>query len=417
MKRFFKMARRWVGLVQRGPYLSAKLYLAAGGSTWLLRLALLLCGSSALYRPAAQQPAPTPEMRPKNIILMIGDGMGLPQVSAALYSNNNKLHLTQFPVVGFHKTYSYDNLVTDSGAGATAFASGRKTYNNAIGVSADTLPLRSILEESAEQGLSTGLVATSTIVHATPAAFFAHAASREYYEEIAADFLDAPVDLAIGGGKTYFDNREADQKNLLDTLRSRGYQVMDYSTTPLGKIKLDASRPLLYFTAEKHPPGVANGRDYLELATRIGPVFLERRSDKGFFLMIEGSQIDWACHQRDGKNAVLETLDFDRAVGQALKYAETNRNTLVIVTADHETGGMCIHEDSRMNRLSFGFTSNNHTASLVPVFAFGPGAALFSGIYENTDIFHKIRYALGIATPAAQTAAPENQTPVTQEKQ
>jgi alkaline phosphatase len=369
---------------------------------------LILSCCAMLNFLAAQGAAsmPPPDMRPKNIILMIGDGMGLPQVSAALYSNNNRLHITQFPVVGFQKTYSYDNLVTDSAAGATAFASGRKTYNNAIGVSHDTLPLRSILEESAEKGLATGLVATSTIVHATPAAFFAHAASREYYEEIAADFLDAPIDLAIGGGKTYFDKRESDQQNLLDTLKAKGYLVTDYNATPLGKIKLDPSRPLLYFTAEKHPPGVANGRDYLELATRIGPVFLEKRSDKGFFLMVEGSQIDWACHQRDGKNAVLETLDFDRAVGEALKYAAASKNTLVIVTADHETGGMCIHGDSKMNRLSFGFTSNNHTASMVPVFAFGPGAELFTGIYENTDIFHKIRYALGMAGQA--TTASEN---------
>jgi len=204
------------------------------------------------------------------------------------------------------------------------------------------------------------------------------------------------VDLAIGGGKTYFDKREFDQRDLVAELRTKGYVVEDYSKTELGKVQLDPSRPLLYFTSEKHPTGVGNGRDYLSLATRIGPVFLEKRSQKGFFLMIEGSQIDWACHQRDGKNAVLETLDFDRAIGEALKFAAADKNTLLIVTADHETGGMCIHEDSKMNRLTFGFTSNNHTAALVPVFAYGPGAELFSGIYENTDIYHKMRMALGL---------------------
>lgn len=365
----------------------------------LLLLLISLLTAMDLYaqgKVAAKLPMQEPGQRPQNVILLIGDGMGLSQISAALYSNNNRLNMTRFPVVGFHKTYSFDNLITDSAAGATAFATGKKTYNNAIGVSHDTLPLYSILQECADRGYATGLVATSSIVHATPASFFAHAASREYYEEIAADFLDATVDLAIGGGKTYFDKREFDQRNLIEELRYKGYSVQDYTTAELGTMKLDPSKPLLYFTADKHPTGVANGRDYLSLATRIGPVFLQKRSEKGFFLMIEGSQIDWACHQRDGKNAVLETLDFDRAIGEALKFAATHGNTLVIVTADHETGGMCIHDDSKMNKLSFGFTSNNHTAALVPVFAYGTGAELFSGIYENTDIYNKIRTALGL---------------------
>lgn len=345
-------------------------------------------------------PIQVPGQRPRNIILLIGDGMGLPQISAALYSNNNRLNISKFPIVGFHKTYSHDNLVTDSAAGATAFATGKKTYNNAIGVSNDTMPLYTILHECADYGYATGLIATASIVHATPASFFAHAASREYYEEIAADFLAAPVDLAIGGGKTYFDKREFDQRNLVAELQEKGYVVQDYTTAELGTLRLDPSRPLLFFTAEKHPTGVANGRNYLSLATRIGPVFLEKRSEKGFFLMIEGSQIDWACHQRDGNNVVLETLDFDRAIGEALKFAVADKNTLLIVTADHETGGMCIHGDSKMNRLNFGFTTNNHTAALVPVFAFGPGAELFSGIYENTDIYHKMRAALGLGHEA-----------------
>ena len=364
-----------------------------------ISLLTLLCASAALLAQGTPQnkvSIPESGPRPRNIIFMIGDGMGLAQISAALYSNNNRLNIARFPVVGFHKSYSFDNLVTDSAAGATAFATGRKTYNNAIGVSHDTLPLNTILEECAEKGYATGIVATSSIVHATPAAFFAHAASREFYEEIAADFLEAPVDLAIGGGKTYFDNREFDRRNLIAELRANGHVVEDFRTVELGKLKLDPEKRLLYLTSEKHPTSVGNGRDYLSLATRIGPVFLGKRSEEGFFLMIEGSQIDWACHQRDGKNAVLETLDFDRAVGEALKFAAADKNTLVIVTADHETGGMSIQEDSKMNRLSFGFTSNNHTAALVPVFAFGPGAWRFTGIYENTDIYYKMRAALGL---------------------
>lgn len=364
----------------------------------------------------AQHPTPPPPKcpplneYPKNIILMIGDGMGIAQISAALYSNNNQLHLERFPVVGFQKTYSYDNLVTDSAAGATAFSTGRKTYNNAIGVDHDTLPVKTILEEASEKGLATGLIVTSSIVHATPAAFVAHAASREYYEEIAEDMLHTPVDLLIGGGKTYFDNREFDDKNLIKEMRDKGYAIEDHTRNPLGSFRMDASKKIAVFTGDKHPLGINGGRDYLALAARVGPYFLEKRSEKGYFLMIEGSQIDWACHQRDGKTAVLEILDFDRAVREVLKYAEERQNTLVIVTADHETGGMAILPGSKMNKPEFSFTTNNHTASLVPVFAFGPGSELFSGIYENTDIYHKMRWALGLEQlkPAAVSSSAQS---------
>lgn len=376
-------------------------------STALIFFAFLLL----FARPVcAQNPTPLPKKLPelaeypKNIILLIGDGMGLTQISAALYSNSNQLNLERFPVTGLMKTHSYDHLVTDSAAGATAFATGEKTYNNAIGVNKDTLRVKTILQEASEKGLATGLIATSTIVHATPAAFIAHAASRESYEDIAASMIETPVDLLIGGGKRYFDQREYDTRNLVKELRTKGYVVEDFNRYHLGQFRMDASKRLVYFTADKHPAGIAAGRDYLALASRLGAYFLEKRSEKGFFLMIEGSQIDWACHQRDGRTAILETLDFDRSIGEILKYAQEKQNTLVIVTADHETGGMAIMPGSKMNKPTLAFTTNNHTATVVPVFAFGPGAELFSGIFDNTDLYHKMRWALGLnqqkTTPA-----------------
>lgn len=360
---------------------------------------LLLLGSLSFLFWACGSTAPVesalPE-KPKNVILLIGDGMGLSQISAAMFSNNAKLNMEQMPVLGFHKSYSYDDLVTDSAAGATAFACGIKTFNGAIGVDKDTLGVKTILEEAEENGLATGLIATSTIVHATPAAFIAHVVSREQYEEIAVDMLKTPVDLLIGGGKKYFDRREIDNRNLYEEFAQKGYKVTDYSLEDLHEMRWDPSENLLYLTADKHPLNVAAGRDYLPFATRRGLEFLEKRGkDKGFFIMIEGSQIDWACHANDGKLAIKEALDFDRAVGEALNFARSRGNTLVIVTADHECGGMALNPGSKMNKVETAFTTINHTASMIPVFAYGPMSKQFAGIFENTSINQKMRRALG----------------------
>lgn len=333
--------------------------------------------------------------QPKNVVLMIGDGMGLSQISAALYANRNRLNLEYFPVIGFHKSYAYDDLVTDSAAGATAFACGVKTYNSAIGMTRDTLPCPSILEEAEARGLATGLIATATIVHATPAAFIAHEVRRVEYEDIAEDMLDVDVDLLIGGGKRYFDRRESDSRDLIRAFKEKGYEVYSYMDREINQLPFNTNQNLIYFTADKHPVPVAAGRDYLSYAARLSPFFLEKRSEQGFFLVIEGSQIDWMCHSNDANGAIKETLDFDRAVGEVLNYAREKGNTLVIVTADHETGGMAINPGSKMGNIKGAFTTNGHTASMIPVFAFGPGSDLFSGIYENTAIYHKMRQALG----------------------
>lgn len=337
---------------------------------------------------------------------MVGDGMGLSQISAALYTNKNRLNLEYFPVVGFHKSYAANDLTTDSAAGATAFACGVKTYNNAIGVKKDTTPCYTILEEAEDRGLATGLIATATIVHATPAAFIAHQPLRVQYEQIAADMLDVEVDLLIGGGKKYFDRREQDDRNLVAAFREKNYHVYDYMDRHLSQIPFNPKNNLIYFTADKHPVPVAAGRDYLSFAAKLSPYFLERRSDQGFFLVIEGSQIDWMSHSNDAQGAIRETLDFDRAVGEVLDYARKKGNTLVIVTADHETGGLALNPGSRMGKIEGAFTTNGHTAALIPVFAFGPGAELFSGIYENTSIHTKMRAALGFDIGTALTDSP-----------
>ena len=331
----------------------------------------------------------------KNVILLIGDGMGLTQISAGLYSNNNSLNLEQFKQIGLHKSYASNNLITDSAAGATAFACGQKTYNGAIAVDPDTVAIKTILEEAEQAGLSTGLVATSTIVHATPASFIAHVKARKMYEEIAAQFLETEIDYFVGGGKKFFTNR-ADSRNLFQELEEKGYVVSDFVKEDLSKISLDPSSNFAYLTSNNDPLMASQGRDYLQEAALKGIDFLNQHSDKGFFLMVEGSQIDWGGHANNSDYIITEMLEFDRTIGEVLKFAKKDGQTLVIVTADHETGGYAINPGSKMGQIEGAFTSDYHTGSLIPVFAYGPGAEQFAGIYENTAIYHKMKAALGL---------------------
>ncbi|MFO7657947.1 MAG: alkaline phosphatase [Bacteroidales bacterium] len=345
---------------------------------------------SALY---GQKKPLSVNKRPKNIILMIGDGMGISQVYAGMLASDNGLNIEKFRYIGFSKTTSADNLVTDSGAAGTAIAAGKKTYNGAIGVDTDTIPLESILHYAEKNGLSTGLVATSAITHATPAAFIAHQKSRKMYEAIAADFLKTDIDLFIGGGRAHFENRK-DSLNLSDILRQKGYQVI-YDTVEL---KNSDSGLIAAMLADSHMPTISEGRgNMLPLSVEVALNNLSSNK-KGFFLMVEGSQIDWACHDTNALYLVGEMLDFDIAVGKALKFAEKDGNTLLIVTADHETGGVAITGGSiAKGAAEIKFVSTDHTALPVPVFAFGPGAEEFIGFYENTGIFDKMMKLFGFA--------------------
>ncbi len=361
---------------------------------YLLLLLLLSANACADRRaPLAKAPAALAE-RPKNIILLIGDGMATPQVSAALYWRGvNQSVWEQFPVVGFHKSHSYDERVTDSAAGATAFACGQKTKNGAIGiVPPDYGPCRTILEELDARGWATGMVVTCSATHATPACFIAHQDLRAFTEYIAEDYLKTALDCFVGGGRGYFYDRP-DRRNLLDSLRQRGYVVRQ--GTGFGQLPLDGSAPFYLFTAEREPPAANEGRRYLPSATARVCEYLQKRSPKGFFLMVEGSQIDWALHANETNWLKAELLDFDATVAAALRFAQQNGETLVIVTGDHECGGMGLIPANNTKGFDVAYTARLHSASMVPVFAYGPQARLFSGLYENTDIYFKMWQALG----------------------
>lgn len=331
----------------------------------------------------------TKKNKPKNIILLIGDGMGLSQVYAAMTVNGGQLNIAQMPYTGFSITTCYDKYITDSGAGGTAIAIGKKTYYGALGVDAEAMPSESILEIAEKHSLKTGLVSTSAITHATPASFIAHQKSRNMYEEIANDFLNTDIDVFIGGGKKHFIQRK-DGRNLLTELKTKGYQVGEKLTD----IE-DLKRPYAVLTDSVHTPKYPHRGELLPDATDMAVKTLST-GKKGFFLMVEGSQIDWGCHQNNTDYLLLETLDFDKAVGKALEFAVKDKNTLVIVTADHETGGMAIVGGNfEKHTIQAKYASTKHTAVMVPVFAYGPGADCFTGIYQNTDIFKKMKLLFG----------------------
>ncbi len=329
--------------------------------------------------------------KPKNVIMMIGDGMGVSQVYAGVTANHGHLFLDNFKCVGFSRTQSASDYITDSAAGGTALSSGYKTYNGAIGVNADTVPQKSVLEMAEAKGLATGLVSTSAITHATPASYIAHQGSRGSYEDIAADFLKTDIEVFIGGGYKHFAER-ADKRDLTKTLQEKGYQVLR-NPEDIYKVK---SGKLAGLTADEHNDPYPKRVMSLPRSTETALNILSQ-DKKGFFIMIEGSQIDWGGHQNNTGYIVNEMLDFDRTIGKALEFAAQDGETLIIVTADHETGGFSLTGgDMKTGMVRGAFTTGDHTAVMVPVFAYGPGAELFGGIQENTDIAKKIMNLLGL---------------------
>ena len=330
--------------------------------------------------------------RPKNIIFLVGDGMGMAQVYAGYVKNQGKLNLEKMKYLGFSVTYSSDNLITDSAAGATAFSIGEKTYNGAIGVSADTAVRETILETAHKHGLSTGLVATCVITHATPASFGAHQKSRELYENIAMDLSHCGADVLIGGGLDHFNNRK-DSLNLVDTLTKNGYDMI-YRLDELKRYRGDKLAAFLY---PLHPPKMSEGRGDMLSASAETAVEVLSKNKKGFFVMIEGSQIDWGGHANETEYIATEMVDFDNMIGKMIDFANKDKHTLIVVTADHECGGFAITGGSIADGTVEGqFIYTHHTGVPVPVFAYGPGAQEFMGIYQNTDIYHKMMYLLGI---------------------
>ncbi|MDF1575611.1 MAG: alkaline phosphatase [Bacteroidales bacterium] len=333
--------------------------------------------------------------RPKNVILMIGDGMGISQLSSTYYFPDEKGKeeepaFSRFKYIGLARTSSGQEVVTQSPAAATALATGYKTYNMAVGVDLDTVVRENIVEILSLRGYMTGVIATSHITDATPAGFYAHQPDRYMQAEIAKDLLNSEIDFFAGGGSKYF-------RDSTGAFPFEEYGI-EINYRKLKKIKKpEEGRRYGFLLGQEHMPTMLHGRgDFLARATSIAMDFLATGTE-GYFLMVEGSQIDWAGHGNQVEYMKAEVNDFESTVGIVMDYAQENGETLVIVTADHETGGFTLgaagnnsQGTSDYSVIEPTFASTNHSAALVPVFAYGPGAENFIGVYENTEIYHKL---------------------------
>lgn len=330
---------------------------------------------SEVYTPTY---APDQTDRPlKNIILLIGDGNGLSQISAATLANGGALTLTQLRSIGFLKTASTDDFTTDSAAAGTALATGSKTYNRAIGLDSLRQPLVNMPEMLSKYGYVSGCITTDKLTGATPASFYAHQEDRSMTSEIASDLPKSQLSLFVGGGKKDFN----DPKDL------SGFTLLDRMET-MGSSKHDK---VGYFLADGDVPSILDDRkNILAEATKNSIAFLQGKN-KPFFLMVEGAKIDKYAHQNNAPGLISEGIDFDRAITEAIKFADTSGNTLVIITADHETSGFSIPQGNLNTHTVEGdFTTFDHTASMVPIFAYGPYSHKFQGVYENNEVVHKI---------------------------
>lgn len=324
----------------------------------------------------------------KNIILIVGDGTGLPQWYAGYTANKGKLNVFNMRYTGFSKTSSYDNYITDSAPGATAFSSGTKTNNRAVGVDHTGRALTLLPEILRQKGIKTGIITSGDLRDATPASFYAHQSERSNYKAILNDLLRSEVDIVMGSA-------DLPAKDSTVVQLYRKFQVRT-SVDQLGQLD---GKPLLLADSIASR-SVLNGRgDWSQKALKASLGLLSKNK-AGFFIMLEGAQVDHGGHVNKLPYAVTELLDLDKVIGQAMEFADSNGETLVIVTADHETGGLTLTGgDYTQGMISGQFSTGDHTAIPVPVFAYGPRSYLFSGVYENTEIFRKILAALSLQAP------------------
>jgi len=383
----------------------------------------------------------------KNVIFLIGDGMGLAHVTLTSYFVGKPLEMMKMSYSGLAYTYSANSFVTDSAAAGTALATGYKTFNGMLGMTPDGKPVMTLFEAAKKVGKATGVVTTTRVTHATPAAFYAHVKDRDEEKEIARQLVvGTTIDVAFGGGMKHFS------EELLEKAKANGFTVV---TTREELLNLDPSavKRVLGIFARSHLSYYVDGEDRPSLAEMTGKAIeILSKNEEGFFLMVEGGRIDHAAHGNDVVAMIYDTIEFDEAVKVALEFAKKDGDTLVVVTADHETGGLGLSNgeyaidvkklrsypkisieklmkeitpdnfkevikkyygidlsDEEVEALKkafeegeyapsntigeiisahalIGWTTHTHTGIMVPVFAEGPGAEKFTGIMENVEI-------------------------------
>lgn len=321
--------------------------------------------------------------RPKNVIYIVGDGMGVSHVYSSIVVQKGKSQFLRFPFTGFSRTYSANKYTTDSGAGGTALMTMHKVDNRHIGMSSEGKSYCSMLERATKKDKKVGFVVTSSVLDATPASTYAHVHDRKSFDSISLQLAKSPFSVMIGGDRNHFlpDNRE-DGLSPLDTLAERGY-TLAFTLDAMDDVK---NAPMCALVTDGDPAS-ADSRDDMLCRGVKKALSLLKKSKGGFMLMIEGSQIDWACHNNDFKHLRAEMEDFEAMLKIVLDWAERDGNTLVVVTADHETGGLSLPDgDLARGKNEYRFSTDGHTGVMVPVFAYGPGANNFTGIHHNIDI-------------------------------
>ncbi len=362
-----------------------------------LRRYLLFCLLALLMVPANVHAA---EPAPPRILLFIGDGMGTAHREAAQWyavGEDGALVMDAMPFRGMMGTTNVDDAVTDSAAAGTAIATGVKTYNGAISVDVDGAPLTTILEQAQDQGLAVGLATNTQMSHATPATFAAHVESRSEMRLIASQMITRRVNVLLGGGRSYFE------PDLITEAVDAGYTYVD-DVDGLNAIDPGTTPHLLGLFADAGMPRPFSPT--LASMTQTAIDVLSQDPD-GFFLMVEGGQIDWASHANDAANVISDTIGFDAAIAVGTAYAAQEENVLVIVTADHETGGMSLSQQSTGapdeegpfpiaggGQFYVNWSSTKHTTTTVPTTAHGPWSALVAGNYENTHLYDVMRTVL-----------------------
>ena len=359
------------------------------------------------------------QKQPKNVIYLIGDGMGFGAVTSLLLSMEEETGFEKAPVIGLSETCSANNYVTDSPAGGTALATGTRTCNGFLGVGPDSVQLESLLKKAQKMGKKTGIVVNTTLTEATPGAFYAGVTSRKESYKIAEQFTESGVDVAIGAGLSAFINRP-DSIDMTEVLINKGYDVyLDWKSVlgtesqkfigilDMGDVHRRNKKSTTTASAAEGQEVCLAARlaateenadttrfseptEYLQKACTKALDVLEEEAKNGFFLMIESAIIDGYGHNNDSEGMIEEMQEFDKTLQTLIAYVNEHPNTLLVVTADHETGGTGVayksHEVNHPEGLHLNFSTKGHTGTVVPVFAYGAGAEKFRGIFQNREL-------------------------------
>jgi len=337
------------------------------------------------YEPVVSElPTVGQGQAPRNIILMIGDGMGLSHVSTAWVANRGKLNLDACPYIGLSRTYCSDTLITDSGAGGTALATGQKTKKTHVGTDDEGNAIPSLITYAQDCGMKTGISVVCRLCDATPADFCCHIDNRDLYDTINAGYLYCKADYIAGGGMHFFTHRE-DGRNIFEEMGGRGYHLAQTED----ELFQQAELPIFALLADSEYVAAPMRGELFQRQTMQAVGLLS--GEAGFFLMVEGSCIDDWSHANDLERVVEETLDFDRTVGEVLRWAVADGQTLVVVIADHETGALNLLGGNKdKGTVECAFVNQSHADILVPIYAYGPGAECFTGIMENAEVGQRL---------------------------